>query len=241
MPDALRPVLRCTDATKTLRDLLQVNDLSVVHKNHAELVQFIKAGGGKLSMVLLASAQQMPIPHTAYPISVTRGPDGFGFNLGRKGNVHYFKGVDAGSAALAAGASLNALIFEVRVQCTTSMHIVIDARHSRGLFWSVPTSIVLIWWCHTVVLRLFFGDRGSRRTRFRTPCPNRHCCLCCCVVHPFNRFDGGFTQVNSVGVSGLTHSDVVKLIKAGGTTVVFKILQDGGQYVQVRHQFWPEA
>ena len=154
MPDALRPVLRCTDATKTLRDLLQVNDLSVVHKNHAELVQFIKAGGGKLSMVLLASAQQMPIPHTAYPISVTRGPDGFGFNLGRKGNVHYFKGVDAGSAALAAGASLNALIFEVRVQCTTSMHIVIDARHSRGLFWSVPT-------CQSCLfggaIRLFYG------------------------------------------------------------------------------------
>ena len=42
------------------------------------------------------------------------------------------------------------------------------------------------------------------------------------------------TQINSVGVSGLKHSDVVKLIKAGGNTVIFKILEDGGQYVQVK-------
>ena len=45
-----------------------------------------------------------------------------------------------------------------------------------------------------------------------------------------------------MGVSGLKHSDVVKLIKAGGNTVIFKILEDGGQYVQVNMDtisFWP--
>ena len=73
-----------------------MNDLSVVHKNHSELVKFIKAGeGGNLSMVLLASSQQMPIPYTTHAISVTRGADGVGFILGGKGNVHYFKAVDA--------------------------------------------------------------------------------------------------------------------------------------------------
>ena len=96
-----------------------MNDLSVVHKNHSELVKFIKAGeGGNLSMVLLASSQQMPIPHTAHSISVTRGADGFGFILGKKGNVHYFKGVDEAGAAHVAGASLNALIFEVCSVCS---------------------------------------------------------------------------------------------------------------------------
>lgn len=133
---------------RTSDRILAVNDVSVVNKKHGELVQFIKAGGDNLSMILLASEHQMAMPNNTELLHVTRNENGFGFNLGRKGEIHYFKGVDSRSAAEQAGATPNALVFEV----------------------------------------------------------------------------------NSVAITGLTHGDVVKLIKAGGETVAFRVVPDvGGQ------------
>ena len=39
------------------------------------------------------------------------------------------------------------------------------------------------------------------------------------------RKDDLIFEINAVSVTGLTHSDVVKLIKAGGSTVNFKIVR----------------
>eukprot|EP00040_Diaphanoeca_grandis_P018571 m.97711 g.97711 ORF g.97711 m.97711 type:complete len:549 (-) comp27003_c0_seq1:15-1661(-) len=101
--------------------ILAVNDISVVNKNHKELVAFIKAGGEKLNMILLASDQQMPIPPSARSITITRIASGFGFNLGRKGQHHFFKGVDAGGPTQMAGASLGDVIFEINGVAVTGL------------------------------------------------------------------------------------------------------------------------
>lgn len=53
------------------------------------------------------------IPPEAVPITIQKGPGGYGFNLGRKGVTQFFKAVDAGGPAEASGAAANDVIVEI--------------------------------------------------------------------------------------------------------------------------------
>lgn len=55
----------------------------------------------------------LPVPPEAVPITIIKGPNGFGFNLSRKGAMQFLKSVDAGGPAEAAGGSAGDVIYEI--------------------------------------------------------------------------------------------------------------------------------
>eukprot|EP00041_Stephanoeca_diplocostata_P014714 m.276873 g.276873 ORF g.276873 m.276873 type:complete len:544 (+) comp19773_c0_seq1:430-2061(+) len=93
--------------------ILAVNDVSVTQRTHKELVAFIKSSGVPMSMILLATDQQMVVPEEAVPLQIYKGAQGYGFNLAKRGNMHYFKKVDELGPAHNGGARAGDIIYEV--------------------------------------------------------------------------------------------------------------------------------